>query len=107
MKQFAQHRGVALPLMTENINTDVIIPSREMKRVSKAGLANGLFANIRYKDGKRQPDSDFLLNQPAYSTASILLLGRNAGCGSSREHAVWALRDYGFRVIIAESFDFL
>tara|TARA_Y100000385_G_C13044292_1_gene616738 strand:- start:918 stop:1592 length:675 start_codon:yes stop_codon:yes gene_type:complete len=104
MKAFAQHRGVALPLMTENINTDVIIPSREMKRVSKAGLASGLFANIRYEDGKRQPDSAFLLNQPAYSNASILLLGSNAGCGSSREHAVWALRDYGFRVIIAESF---
>ena len=104
MKAFAQHRGVALPLMTENINTDVIIPSREMKRVSKAGLASGLFANIRYADGKRQPDSDFLLNQPAYSNASILLLGHNAGCGSSREHAVWALWDYGFRVVIAESF---
>lgn len=104
MKAFTKHRGVALPLMSENINTDVIIPSREMKRVSKAGLADGLFANIRYADGKRQPDPDFLLNQPDYSNASVLLLGRNAGCGSSREHAVWALWDYGFRVVIAESF---
>lgn len=104
MKAFTQHRGVALPLMTDNINTDVIIPSREMKRVSKAGLADGLFANIRYADGKRQPDPDFLLNHSDYSNASILLLGRNAGCGSSREHAVWALWDYGFRVVIAESF---
>lgn len=104
MRAFTQHRGVALPLMTENINTDVIIPSREMQRVSKAGLADGLFANIRYTNGKRQPDINFLLNQTDYSNASILLLGRNAGCGSSREHAVWALWDYGFRVVIAESF---
>jgi len=104
MRAFTQHRGVALPLMTENINTDVIIPSREMQRVSKAGLADGLFANIRYTNGKRQPDTNFLLNQTDYSNASILLLGRNAGCGSSREHAVWALWDYGFRVVIAESF---
>ncbi|MDC0959625.1 3-isopropylmalate dehydratase small subunit, partial [Planktomarina temperata] len=96
--------AVALPLMTENINTDVIIPSREMRRVSKVGLADGLFANIRYTNGKRQPDTNFLLNQTDYSNASILLLGRNAGCGSSREHAVWALWDYGFRVVIAESF---
>ncbi len=104
MKAFAAHKGVALPLMIDNINTDVIIPSREMKRVSKTGLAEGLFANIRYTDNKRQPEPAFLMNKPEYAGASVLLLGRNAGCGSSREHAVWALADYGFRVVIAESF---
>lgn len=104
MRAFSTHKGVALPLMIDNLNTDVIIPSREMKRVSKAGLADGLFANIRYADGKRQPNPEFLLNRADYAGASVLLLGRNAGCGSSREHAVWALADYGFRVVIAESF---
>ncbi|MBF9040929.1 3-isopropylmalate dehydratase small subunit [Rhodobacterales bacterium LSUCC0387] len=104
MKPFTNHIGVALPLLADNLNTDVIIPSREMKRVSKVGLANGLFANIRYSDGNRKPDPEFLLNHPNYHTASILILGRNAGCGSSREHAVWALADYGFRVVLAESF---
>ena len=104
MKPFTNHSGIALPLLTDNLNTDVIIPSREMKRVSKVGLANGLFANIRYSDGNRKPDPEFLLNHPNYHTASILILGRNAGCGSSREHAVWALADYGFRVVLAESF---
>ena len=104
MKPFTNHMGVALPLLADNLNTDVIIPSREMKRVSKVGLANGLFANIRYSDGNRKPDPEFLLNHPNYHTASILILGRNAGCGSSREHAVWALADYGFRVVLAESF---
>ncbi|MHA3979320.1 3-isopropylmalate dehydratase small subunit [Halovulum sp. GXIMD14794] len=104
MKGFTAHTGVALPLMTDNMNTDVIIPSREMKRVSKAGLADGLFGNIRYADGKRQPDPEFLLNRAEYADASVLMLGRNAGCGSSREHAVWALVDYGFRVVLAESF---
>ncbi|MSU90909.1 3-isopropylmalate dehydratase small subunit [Rhodobacteraceae bacterium 2CG4] len=103
MKSFTTHDGVALPLMTDNMNTDVIIPSREMKRVSKAGLADGLFANFRYADGKREPAPGFLLNQPDYAKASVLMLGRNAGCGSSREHAVWALADYGFRVVIAET----
>ena len=104
MRGFTAHTGVALPLMTDNMNTDVIIPSREMKRVSKAGLADGLFANIRYADGKRQPDPAFLLNRAEYADASVLMLGRNAGCGSSREHAVWALADYGFRAVLAESF---
>jgi 3-isopropylmalate/(R)-2-methylmalate dehydratase small subunit len=104
MKPFTNHSGIALPLLTDNLNTDVIIPSREMKRVSKVGLANGLFANIRYSDGNRKPDPEFLLNHPNYCAASILILGRNAGCGSSREHAVWALADYGFKVVVAESF---
>lgn len=105
MKAFAKHRGVALALLTHNIDTDAIIPSREMKRVSKEGLGEGLFANWRYEaPGSRTPRPDFPLNQPATASASILLSGRNFGCGSSREHAVWALAEYGFRVIVAESY---
>ena len=94
-------------MLTDNINTDQIIPSREMKRVSKKGLADGLFANLRYTDaadGGRNPDPDFVLNQPSVQQASILIAGKNFGCGSSREHAAWALHEYGFRVIVAESF---
>lgn len=75
-----------------------------MKRVSKTGFTEGLFANLRYRDLKREPDPTFVLNQTAYEGASILLTGENFGCGSSREHAVWALFGFGFRVIVAESF---
>jgi 3-isopropylmalate/(R)-2-methylmalate dehydratase small subunit len=97
--------GVAAPLILPNIDTDAIIPSREMKQVSKTGLAEGLFAGWRYQAvGSRAPQPDFVLNQPAYAGASILLAGENFGCGSSREHAVWALAEYGFRVILAPSF---
>lgn len=99
-----KHSGITAPMLEDNINTDAIIPSREMKRVSKKGLADGLFANLRYTDMGRDPKPDFILNQPQYSGATILLFGANAGCGSSREHAVWALKDYGIRAIIAESF---
>lgn len=98
------HCGVAAPMLLDNVNTDTIIPSREMKRVSKTGLSDGLFANVRYSDGKRLPNLDFIVNKPVFDRASILLAGTNFGCGSSREHAVWALLDFGFRVIIAESF---
>lgn len=105
MQAFEQHQGIALALLTDNIDTDAIIPSREMKRVSKAGLGEGLFANWRYQEpGSREPSRDFPLNQPVTEHATILLAGRNFGCGSSREHAVWALREFGFRVLIAESF---
>lgn len=94
-------------MLTDNINTDQIIPSREMKNVAKTGLANGLFANLRYVDaasGGRTPNADFVLNQTHTKNASVLIAASNFGCGSSREHAVWALREYGFRVIIAQSF---
>ena len=105
MTPFTQHRGVALPLLRDNIDTDAIIPSREMRTVSRSGLAAGLFAPWRYRDpDARTPNPEFALNQPGYSGASILLAGDNFGCGSSREHAVWALMESGFRVVIAPSF---
>jgi 3-isopropylmalate/(R)-2-methylmalate dehydratase small subunit len=105
MQTFTVHRGVAAPLMRVNIDTDAIIPSREMKLVSKEGLGEGLFAGWRYlQAGSRQPNPGFVLNQLAYSGTSILLAGSNFGCGSSREHAVWALKEYGIRAIVAESF---
>ena len=105
MTPFTQHRGVALPLLRDNIDTDAIIPSREMRTVSRSGLAAGLFAPWRYRDpDARTPDPDFVLNQSEYSGASILLAGENFGCGSSREHAVWALMESGFRAVIAPSF---
>lgn len=98
--------AIAAPLLRENVDTDAIIPSREMTSVSKTGLADGLFAGWRYTEvGGREPNPDFVLNQPRYRNAQILLSGPNFGCGSSREHAVWALAEYGFRAIIAPSFN--
>lgn len=98
-------RGIAAPLMRINIDTDAIIPSREMKRVSKTGLSEGLFANWRYlHPGAREPNPEFILNQAPFDRASILLAGSNFGCGSSREHAVWALKEWGIRAVIAPSF---
>jgi len=105
MTPFTQHRGVALPLLRDNIDTDAIIPSREMRTVSRSGLAAGLFAPWRYLDpDARTPNPEFALNQPEYNGASILLAGDNFGCGSSREHAVWALMESSFRAVIAPSF---
>lgn len=105
MNTFTKHAGISAPLIRNNIDTDSIIPSVEMKKVSKKGLAAGLFAGWRYTDRqKRTPDPDFILNQSGYENASILLSGRNFGCGSSREHAVWALDEFGIRAIVAESF---
>ncbi|TXS92001.1 3-isopropylmalate dehydratase small subunit [Parahaliea maris] len=105
MEKFLIHSGVAAPLLRVNIDTDAIIPSREMKLVSKKGLGEGLFAGWRYTEaGGRTPNPGFVLNQPGYKGATILLSGRNFGCGSSREHAVWALAEYGIRAIIAPSF---
>lgn len=105
MTPFVTHSGVAAALLRTNIDTDAIIPSREMKLVSKQGLAEGLFAGWRYTQvGGREPNPDFILNQAAYQDTSILLAGKNFGCGSSREHAVWALAEYGIRAIIAPSF---
>jgi 3-isopropylmalate/(R)-2-methylmalate dehydratase small subunit len=97
--------AVAAPLIRANVDTDAIIPSREMKSVSKQGLADGLFAGWRYTAiGGREPDPAFVLNQPAYAGTRVLLSGENFGCGSSREHAVWALLEYGIRAVIAPSF---
>ncbi|MBT8446252.1 MAG: 3-isopropylmalate dehydratase small subunit [Gammaproteobacteria bacterium] len=107
MQAFVTHSGIAAPLLRANIDTDAIIPSREMKRVSKHGLSDGLFAGWRYRyDGSERPgpDPDFILNQPPYDRATILIGGNNFGCGSSREHAVWALAEFGFRAIIAPGF---
>ena len=107
MKPFITHEGVVAPLIRINIDTDTIIPSREMRHVSKQGLGEGLFAGWRYLNGdreKREINPDFILNKPRYTGASILLAGSNFGCGSSREHAVWALLEYGFKAVIAPSF---
>jgi len=105
MKLFTQLTAIAAPIMRINIDTDVIIPSREMKRVSKKGLSDGMFANWRYtKPGGRDEDPDFILNQKPYRRAQILLSGDNFGCGSSREHAVWALAEWGIRAIITPGF---
>ncbi len=105
MKKLVTHQGVTAPLLRTNIDTDAIIPSREMKLVSKKGLGEGLFAGWRYTEaGGRAPNPDFILNKEAYKNTSILLSSKNFGCGSSREHAVWALAEYGIRVIIASSF---
>jgi 3-isopropylmalate/(R)-2-methylmalate dehydratase small subunit len=105
MEKFVALTAVAAPLLRINIDTDAIIPSREMKRVSKAGLGDGLFAGWRYTEpGGREENPDFVLNQEPYRRARILLAGMNFGCGSSREHAVWALAEWGIRGIIAPSF---
>jgi 3-isopropylmalate/(R)-2-methylmalate dehydratase small subunit len=106
MIPFTTLTSIAVPLIRDNIDTDAIIPSREMKSVSKTGLADGLFAGWRYAaPGSREPNPEFLLNDPDYAGAAILLGGANFGCGSSREHAAWALAEYGFRVVIAASFN--
>ena len=105
MKPFNTMSGIAAPLMRINIDTDTIIPSREMKTVSKKGLASGLFADWRYISVEsREENPDFILNQFPYNQAKILLSGSNFGCGSSREHAVWAIYEWGIKVIIAPSF---
>jgi 3-isopropylmalate/(R)-2-methylmalate dehydratase small subunit len=106
MTPFTTLTSIAVPLIRDNIDTDAIIPSREMKSVSKTGLADGLFAGWRYTEvGGRVPQPGFVLNDPAYRGAAILLGGVNFGCGSSREHAAWALAEYGFRAVIAPSFN--
>jgi 3-isopropylmalate/(R)-2-methylmalate dehydratase small subunit len=106
MAPFTDLTAVAALLLRDNIDTDAIIPSREIRSVSKTGLAQGLFAGWRYLPGQGQtPDPEFFLNDPAYKGAQILFAGENFGCGSSREHAVWALKEYGFRALIAPSFN--
>ena len=105
MEPFEQHTGIAAPLIQLNIDTDAIIPSREIKSVSKKGLEDGLFAEWRYLSLKtRKENPEFILNQEPYRRASLLLTGENFGCGSSREHAAWALSQWGIRVIVAPSF---
>lgn len=96
--------GVPAPLLRDDVDTDAIIPSREINRVSKQGLGQALFAGWRYRAGTREPVPGFVLNRPEYAHAAILLGGANFGCGSSREHAVWALHDWGIRVVIAPGF---
>jgi 3-isopropylmalate/(R)-2-methylmalate dehydratase small subunit len=106
MRRFATICSLAVPLIRDNIDTDAIIPSREMKSVAKTGLADGLFAGWRYTAiGGRDADPGFVLNDPRYVGASVLLGGSNFGCGSSREHAAWALAEYGFLVVVAPSFN--
>lgn len=105
MKQFTILHSRAVPLLRDNVDTDAIIPSREMKTTGRTGLADGLFASWRYSDvDARTPDRSFTLNDARAKGATILLGGANFGCGSSREHAVWALMEYGIECIIAPSF---
>jgi 3-isopropylmalate/(R)-2-methylmalate dehydratase small subunit len=102
MDKFTQHTGIAAPLPLINIDTDMIIPKQYLKTIKRTGLGSALFAELRYEDGKEK--DDFVLNKPAYRQASILVAGENFGCGSSREHAPWALLDFGIRCVIASSF---
>ncbi len=96
---------IAAPLLVDNVDTDAIIPSREMRSTGRDGLADGLFAPWRYSDADARIESpEFVLNQLEFRDTSILLGGANFGCGSSREHAVWALSEWGIRAIVAESF---
>ncbi|MEV7694717.1 3-isopropylmalate dehydratase small subunit [Microbacterium sp. NPDC089189] len=97
MEKFTVHTGVAAPLRRSAVDTDQIIPAVYLKRVTKTGFEDALFANWRQ-------DPDFILNQPTFSSASVLVAGPDFGTGSSREHAVWALRDYGFRVVLSTKF---
>lgn len=103
MDKFNQLSGVAAPLKITNIDTDKIIPKQYLKTIKRTGLGKGLFAEMRYRDdGSENPD--FVLNRPAYRSAKILVAGDNFGCGSSREHAPWALADFGIRCVISTSF---
>ncbi|WP_343190503.1 3-isopropylmalate dehydratase small subunit (plasmid) [Buchnera aphidicola (Mollitrichosiphum nigrofasciatum)] len=105
MEKFKKHTGLVLPLNISNIDTDAIIPKQFLKKLTKTGFGENLFHNWRYtdKNGKNLNKS-FILNKKEYKNASIILTRENFGCGSSREHAVWALKDYGFKVVISSSF---
>jgi 3-isopropylmalate/(R)-2-methylmalate dehydratase small subunit len=103
MEPFLKHEGLVAPLDRVNVDTDQMIPKQFGKLLTRKGYGRGLFYDWRYLDGEK-PNPDFVLNQPRYLGASILLARANIGCGSSREHAAWAVRDYGFRVVIAPSF---
>ncbi|CUB03546.1 3-isopropylmalate dehydratase small subunit [Marinomonas fungiae] len=112
MRPFTKHTGIAAPLDLANVDTDMIIPKQFLKSIKRTGFGKNLFDELRYED-EGQPDQectgrplrkDFVLNQDRYQDSSILLARKNFGCGSSREHAPWALDDYGFRSVIAPSF---
>jgi 3-isopropylmalate/(R)-2-methylmalate dehydratase small subunit len=103
MENFTSLTGVAAPLEIMNVDTDMIIPKQYLKTIKRTGLGSGLFAELRYReDGSENPD--FVLNQPAYRNSKILIALDNFGCGSSREHAPWALLDFGIRCVISTSF---
>ncbi|MFS8036803.1 3-isopropylmalate dehydratase small subunit [Xanthobacter sp. AM11] len=103
MEKFTVLEGVAAPMKLVNVDTDMIIPKQYLKTIKRTGLGTGLFSEMRYKDdGSENPD--FVLNQSAYRNARILVAGDNFGCGSSREHAPWALLDFGIRCVISTSF---
>ena len=103
MEKFTKLTGVAAPMPIVNVDTDMIIPKDYLKTIKRTGLGTGLFAEMRYNDdGSENPD--FVLNKPAYRKAQILVAGDNFGCGSSREHAPWALLDFGIRCVISTSF---
>jgi 3-isopropylmalate/(R)-2-methylmalate dehydratase small subunit len=103
MDKFTTLEGVAAPLKIINVDTDMIIPKQYLKTIKRTGLGKGLFSEQRYKDdGSENPD--FVLNQPAYRTSKVLVAGDNFGCGSSREHAPWALMDFGIKAVISTSF---
>ena len=112
MQKFTVHKGLVAPMDRENVDTDAIIPKQFLKSIKKTGFGPNLFDEWRYLDkgepgvpeSARKPNPDFVLNQPRYQGASILIARRNFGCGSSREHAPWALDQYGFRAVIAPSF---
>ncbi len=112
MKKFTLHKGLVAPMDRENVDTDAIIPKQFLKSIKKTGFGPNLFDEWRYLDhgepgipeSQRKPNPDFVLNQPRYKGASILLARKNFGCGSSREHAPWAIDQYGFRAVIAPSF---
>ena len=112
MQAFTTHKGIVAPLDRENVDTDLIIPKQFLKSIKRSGFGPNLFDELRYLDhgepgmdnSKRPLNPDFVLNQPRYKGASILLARKNFGCGSSREHAPWALTQYGFRAIIAPSY---
>ena len=112
MQQFTVHKGLVAPMDRENVDTDAIIPKQFLKSIKKTGFGVNLFDEWRYLDhgepgqdpASRKPNPDFVLNQPRYAGASILVARKNFGCGSSREHAPWALDQYGFRAILAPSF---
>jgi 3-isopropylmalate/(R)-2-methylmalate dehydratase small subunit len=103
MKPFRNHKGTVAPLDRANVDTDQIIPKQFLKRIERTGFGEFLFYDWRFLPSG-ELDSSFVLNEPRYREASILVAGKNFGCGSSREHAPWALGDYGFRAIIASSF---
>ena len=103
MDKFTTLTGVAAPLPIDNVDTDMIIPKQYLKTIKRTGLGAGLFAEMRYRDDGA-PNPDFVLNKPAYANAKIIVAGDNFGCGSSREHAPWALLDFGIRCVISTDF---